>query len=111
MVHVTANVDFESNLKIDTQHLNDLLCDLWEESLYVVFYARKEEFETTAWHESGDNFLRVILPYNEIIEKEDTIPVLLTHLAKSIDQLDWLDYSEFKSCIENLVTLDDDSIN
>ena len=105
MIHVNTNADLVASSKINTQELNDLLRNLnkSEELLYVTFYARNEKFEPKVSKGKDGSFLSVILPYEEVINSDDSLPLLLTHLAKNVNQLKWLDYDMLKEKIEGVL--------
>ena len=78
------------------QKLNDLLWNLWEDPLYITFIARKEEFQNRAFRRKGKSYLRVVVPYDEVLKNEDNLPLLLHYLAKNVDRLKWLNHSSLK---------------
>ncbi|HMQ49894.1 MAG TPA: hypothetical protein PKA00_20770 [Saprospiraceae bacterium] len=96
MIQVTANLDLSSWPKIDTQHMNDLLRYMWDEPLYVIFYARKEPFKGRAWREKEASFLSIILPYEEVLKNDDNLGLMLDHLYQNVDKLKWLDHQALK---------------
>ncbi len=103
MIYVNANLDLKSFRKIKMQELNDLLGNLCKETLYVTFIARKERFETRAFQDEGDSFLKVVVPYDKVLSNENNLPLLLTHLIQNLKLLTWLDHSLLKKRIESLL--------
>lgn len=105
MIHVNANADLIASAKINTQELNDLLRNLNkpEETLYVTFYARKEDFKPKVSKGKDGSFLNVILPFDEVICSNDPLPLLLTHLTQNIARLKWLDHTSLKEKIESVL--------
>ncbi len=96
-------MDLKTFPKISTQELNDLLRDLIQETLYITFYARKEKFKPRASRGRGRSYLRVVVPYEEVLKNEDNVPLLLEHLAKNVYRLKWLDHVSLKKEVEDLL--------
>lgn len=103
MIHINANVDVHSHPKVRTWEVQKLITHYIDETLYVTFYARKEAFEPQAFRENGDNFLRVILPYDQILQNDDNTTLMLAHLAQSLEQMEWLDHGCLKRRIEKML--------
>jgi len=103
MIYINANVDTKTFPKIDTGRLNKLLKDKSEEPLYITFFAREEPFEQKAFVKNGENFLWVILPYEEILQNDDNTTLMLAHLAQSLEQMEWLDHGCLKRRIEKML--------
>ena len=103
MIYINSNVDRYSYPKMETYEVEKLITNYVDEPLYITFYARKEEFKPWVSRKGEKSYLRVILPYEEVLENEDNVPLLLTHLARNVERLKWLDHAALKRRIERLL--------
>lgn len=103
MIQLNANLDLSSGLKINVLPVEELISNLTKEELLVTFFARKEEFKPKASRGKDRHFLRVILPYEEVLNTDDTVPLMLQHLAKNVERLKWLDHVALKEKIESVL--------
>ena len=100
MVHINANLDLNTNKIVETGRLNDSLHDLCEHSLYVTFVARDIYFIDEVWQEDGETFMRVVLPYQEVLSTNNIDLLAYQQLYKHLDKLDWLDVESIKKRLE-----------
>lgn len=100
MVHVNANLDLNTSKIIQTGRLNESLHDLCQESLYVTFVARDKHFIDEVWSEEGETFMRVVLPYAEVLSAENIDLLVAEELYKQLDKLQWLDVEAMKKRLE-----------
>ena len=91
MVYVNANLDQKTNKVLRTGHLTETLGDLCEETLYVTFVARKKNFIDAAWREENDHFIRVVLPYEEVLKTKNINLLASRSLFQQLPLLNWLE--------------------
>lgn len=103
MVHINANVDLKTRPKLGTSEVRKLIKHYVDDPLYITFYARKEEFKPWVSRKGEKSYLRVILPYEKVLENEDNVPLMLSHLARNVERLKWLDHAALKRRIERLL--------
>lgn len=104
MVHINANPDLNTSKIIRTGRLNESLHDLCEEPLYITFVARNREFDDAVWKEEEETFMRVVLPYEEVL-KADNIDLLITEvLFRRIDEVTWLNTELIKQKLQFKIT-------
>lgn len=103
MVYINANLDLNTFPKLDTQRINDILREISKEDIYVTFFARKENFAPRVHKKKNKYFLSVILPYEEVLENEDNLLLMLTHLHQNVDKLKWLDHQALKKKLAALL--------
>ena len=105
MVYVNANLDEQTKLLLPTGKLTDALGDLCEETLYVTFVARQEDFTNDAWREGDDHFIRVVLPYDAVL-KTDNIGLLASQrLLQELHLLSGLDAAGIAERLRGKMTL------
>ena len=104
MIYVNANVDTKSFELLDTAALDDMLSDLYPEAtLYVTFVARELEMESAIWQEQEDTFVRVVLPYETILETENLPLVCVEYLLEVLQGQELMDLSELQLRLEKLI--------
>ncbi|MEN0047393.1 MAG: hypothetical protein AAF806_10075 [Bacteroidota bacterium] len=97
MVYINANLDLKSHSLINTTRLNEDLADLSESSLYITLVARDIPFLQEAWKREERSYIRVVLPYEEILADQDTDRLIYQQLFQQLDLLDWLDTAVLKN--------------
>lgn len=103
MVYVNANLDLNTSKIIQTGRLNESLHDLCQESLYVTFVAREKHFIDEAWSEEGEIFMRVVLPYEQVLNTNNVDLLAYKELYKHLDKLLWLDVDMLKKKLESKI--------
>ena len=96
MVQINANMDMKTHGIIRTGRLNDHLYDLFDDPLYITFVARKEFFFKEAWQEDGDTFLRVVLPYEEVLNTDNIDLLIMQELYEQLDLIRWFGAEKIK---------------
>ena len=101
MVHFNANVDLKTLPKVNTHDLNQSLGDICDRPLYITLVAREEAFKTEAWQDNQDSFLRIVLPYKEVLESENTSSLIIRSIMESLEKINWLDIKSIKRKIRS----------
>lgn len=96
MVYVNANLDQKTNKLLSTGTLTKKLADLCEAPLYVTYVAREKDFTNEAWREENNHFIRVVLPYEEVLTTNNLDLLAYRYLFRQLHLLDWLDVTEMK---------------
>ena len=100
MVYINANLDQNTNKILRTGYLTETLGDLCEETLYVTFVARKKNFIDAAWREENDHFIRVVLPYQEVLQTENINLLASRRLFQQLPLLNWLEVEMIKKRLQ-----------
>lgn len=104
MIHVNANLDLQSFEVLNTSELHNLLHELYTDSeLRITFVARDIEFEQACWQDEGETFVRVILPYYELLQSENIPLLVLENLLEPLSKQEYLDTSELQIRLEGLI--------
>ena len=105
MVSVNANLDLKTIEVIDTGRMNEDLADLCEEELGITFIARDSEFYKEAWYneEKGKTYIRVVLPYEEVLNTQNIDRLAYQHLYQQLDQLTWMDFEAMKNKLTTII--------
>lgn len=97
MVHFNANLDLKTMHKVNTQDLNTTLSDICENPLYITLVAREEPNQTEAWQDDADSFFKVVLPYRELLESENSKKIIVKSIIENLEKLNWLDISSIRA--------------
>lgn len=101
MVHINANLDLQTNEVIKTDRLFEAFYDLnEEEEVRITFVARDKEFLNEVWQEEGETFMRVVLPYSEVLSAKNVDLLIAKELYKQLDKVAWLDIESMKKRLE-----------
>ena len=102
MVHTNANLDLKTNEIIRTDRLYEAFYDLCEEeTVRITFVARDTEFLNEAWREDGESFLRVVLPYKEVLSTDNVDLLIAERLYEELDKLEWLDVAVMRQRLKS----------
>lgn len=105
MVHINANLDLQTNEVIKTDRLFETFYDLnEEEEVRITFVARDRKFLNEAWQEEGETFMRVVLPYREVLSANNIDLLVAEELYKQLDKLKWLDVERMKRRLEGKIS-------
>ncbi len=104
MVSVNANLDLKSFEVLKTGRLNEALADLCDADLGITFVARDRMFLNEAWQSEGKTFMRVVLPYEEVLTTNDIDLLAFKHLYIHLDRLDWLEKEKMKVKLQKKIT-------
>lgn len=100
MVHVNANLDLQSYDVLKKGQLVEDLADLSDEELYVTFVARDRYFVTEAFKKEDHTFIRVVLPYDEVLKTDNIDLLAYQHLYQHLDKIHWMDVDSIKQKLE-----------
>lgn len=105
MVVVNANLDLKTFEVLDTGRMNDDLANLCDEELGITFFARDSEFYNEAWKNkrTGKSFIRVVLPYEEVLSTNNIDLLAYKHLDQHLDKLKWLDHEAMKKKLGKII--------
>ncbi|MEZ5038493.1 MAG: hypothetical protein R2828_01315 [Saprospiraceae bacterium] len=87
-------VDVKTNPIADIDYFEDSLIG-WEDHLYITFVAIEGDHLIDAWSDKEDSFLRIALPYEEVL-KGNARNLMKDYLLRHLDKLSWLDYEAMK---------------
>lgn len=88
MILVNGNVDVKTHPKINPAWLMNLIGDLSPVNLYISLVARNEDIKTLVRKTKDGIFLRLVLPYEEVIVAEDTKTIVIDTLLKELHRLE-----------------------
>jgi hypothetical protein len=97
MISVTSNVDQSTLRLIDTGFMNKDLSDICDEKLGIIFVARDRFFFNEAWRSKGKTYMRVVLPYEEVLHSKNVELLAYQHLYELLDQVNWMDKESIKA--------------
>lgn len=105
MVRVNANLDLKTFQIFDAGHMDEDLADLCQDELGITFVARDSEFYNEAWKnkKTGKSFIRVVLPYHEVLSTDNIDLLAYKHLYQHLDKLKWLDSGKMKQKLSNII--------
>ncbi len=101
MVKINANLDLKTNEVVKTGRLNDLLSDLSEEELGITVVARDGFFINAAWQDGNKSYLRLVLPYEEVLSSKNVDLFIAKALYFHLDKLQWMDFVKMKKRLED----------
>ena len=90
MVTINANLDLKTYEILDTARLNETLADLTDEDLGITFVVREEEFHNEVWQDEGKSYMRVVLPYDEVLDTVNLNALIFQYLYQELEKLEWL---------------------
>ncbi len=96
MVKVNGILDLKTKDILDTARLNRQLYDLSEDHLGVIFVAQNRSFDNQAWRDNNHSYLRVVLPYHEVLISDNIDLLVYQTLYDQLDQLEWMDVDSMK---------------
>lgn len=88
MILANGNVDEKTYPKVDPVWLMNLIGDLVPGNLYISLVARNEDIKSLVRKTKDGIFLRVVLPYQDILAAEDTKPIIINTLLKELHRLE-----------------------
>jgi hypothetical protein len=104
MILANGNVDEKTYPKVDPVWLMDLIGDLSPVNLYISLVARDEAIKTLVRKTKEGIFLRLVLPYADIVAAEDTKTIIIDTLLNELHRLeryqDLLDVAALRQKIE-----------
>jgi hypothetical protein len=87
MILANANVDEKSYPKVDPKWLMDNIGDLCPSNLYISLVARDELIKPLVRKTKDGIFIRLILPYDEILTSEDPKSIIIDTLMAVLPRL------------------------
>lgn len=97
MVKVNANLDLKTFRILDTGRMNDDLWDLCQEDLGVTFVARDTFFPNEVIFEEGKIYLRIVLPYEEVLKTSNIDLLAYRYLYNRLDDTDLIEKDSIKA--------------
>jgi hypothetical protein len=88
MILANGNVDEKSYAKVDAAWLMELIGDLTTSNLYISLVARDEDIKSLVRKTKYGIFLRLILPYQDILAAEDAKPIIINTLLEELHRLE-----------------------
>ena len=88
MILANGNVDEKTYPKVDPVWLMNLIGDLVPVNLYISLVARDEDIKSLVRKTKDGFFLRLVLPYKDILAAEDTKPIIINTLFKELHRLE-----------------------
>lgn len=88
MILANGNVDEKTYPKVDPVWLMDLIGDLSPVNLYISLVARDEAIKTLVRKTKDGIFLRLVLPYADILAAEDTKTIIIETLFQELHRLE-----------------------
>lgn len=88
MILANGNVDERTHPKVDPAWLMNLIGDLCPINLYISLVARDEEIKPFVRKIEDGIFLRLVLPYDEVLSTEDSKIILIDTLLKELHRLE-----------------------
>lgn len=88
MILANGNVDEKTYPKVDPVWLMNLIGDLVPVNLYISLVARDEDIKSLVRKTKDGIFLRLVLPYQDILATEDTKPIIINTLFKELHRLE-----------------------
>lgn len=97
MVKVNANLDLKTFKVLDTGRMNEDLWDLCREDLGITFVARDTFFKNEIFLDGEKTYLRVVLPYHEVLSTSNIDLLAYQHLYDRLDEVDLLEKDAIKT--------------
>ncbi len=88
MILANGNVDEKTYPKVDPVWLMDLIGDLSPANIYISLVARDEAIKTLVRKTKEGIFLRLVLPYADILAAEDTKAIIIDTLLQELHRLE-----------------------
>lgn len=88
MILANGNVDEKTYPKVDPLWLMNLIGDLVPANLYISLVARDETIKSLVRKTKDGIFLRLVLPYQDILAAEDTKPIIINTLLEELYRLE-----------------------
>ncbi len=88
MILANGNVDKKTYPKVDPVWLMNLIGDLVPVNLYISLVARNEDIKSLVRKTKDGIFLRLVLPYQDILNTNDTKPIIINTLFKELHRLE-----------------------
>ena len=88
MILANGNVDEKSYAKVDAAWLMELIGDLTTSNLYISLVARDEDIKSLVRKTKDGIFLRLILPYQDILAAEDPKAIIINTLLEELYRLE-----------------------
>jgi len=88
MILANGNVDEKSYAKVDAAWLMELIGDLTTSNLYISLVARDEDIKSLVRKTKDGIFLRLILPYQDILAAEDAKAIIINTLLEELHRLE-----------------------
>ncbi len=88
MILANGNVDEKSYAKVDAAWLMELIGDLTTSNLYISLVARDEAIKPLVRKTKDGIFLRLILPYQDILASEDPKAIIINTLLEELHRLE-----------------------
>ena len=88
MILANGNVDEKSYAKVDAAWLMELIGDLTTSNLYISLVARGEAIKPLVRKTKDGIFLRLILPYQDILASEDPKAIIINTLQEELHRLE-----------------------
>lgn len=88
MILANGNVDEKTYPKVDPLWLMNLIGDLVPANLYISLVARDEAIKSLVRKTKDGIFLRLVLPYQDILAAEDTKPIIINALLEELHRLE-----------------------
>jgi len=88
MILANGNVDEKSYAKVDAAWLMELIGDLTTTNLYISLVARDEAIKPLVRKTKDGIFLRLVLPYQDILAADDTKPLIINALLEELHRLE-----------------------
>jgi hypothetical protein len=88
MILANGNVDEKTYPKVDPVWLMNLIGDLVPANLYISLVARDEDIKSLVRKTKDGIFLRLVLPYQDILAVEDTKPIIINTLLEELHRLE-----------------------
>lgn len=88
MILANGNVDEKTYPKVDPVWLMNLIGDLVPVNLYISLVARDEDIKSLVRKTKDGIFLRLVLPYQDILATEDTKPIIINTLFEELHRLE-----------------------
>lgn len=87
MILANGNVDEKTYPKVDPVWLMNLIGDLVPVNLYISLVARDEDIKSLVRKTKDGIFLRLVLPYQDILAADDTKPIIINTLLEELHRL------------------------
>jgi len=88
MISVNGNVDVKTHPKVNPAWLMNLIGDLSPVNLYISLVARNEDIKTLVRKTKDGIFLRLVLPYEDVLAAEDTKAIVIETLLQELHRLE-----------------------
>lgn len=88
MILANGNVDVKTHPKVNPAWLMNLIGDLSPVNLYISLVARNENIKTLVRKTKDGIFLRLVLPYEDVLASEDTKAIVIDTLLQELHRLE-----------------------